>query len=418
MEKLPLLRPLPDERQVPVLAGVTGLFWLAQAVGCYLTVYLQGEGFSAGQLGVLNALCAGVAILSVSFWGTLCDRLGSLRRVFVAVLVTGCALYALVPLLPTGKGWSAGLVIGYMGFVTLFRGAQGTLAENILVRNCNELRLSFGPLRSMGSLFYAAASLTVAFLLPHIGVKNTFWLSGACMLPVVLLVLLAREPAAGAGPARPREKLDLGRLFQSRPYVLLLIFASLFYMANACGANFIPFFMNGIGVSSRRYGLLLGYRALLEIPFLLLMSRLRRRFPLRMLVAVGALLMGLESICLGLFVESMTGLLLAATFYGLGNGLFIGSSLNYVYELAPDDLKASAQAFYTSVAQVACILGNLLGGLLFDGLGAHPYYRLVGGMYLCSVLVFLLSSLEHRTALRPLPAGGPRGGHRPPWRSR
>lgn len=77
MEKLPLLRPLPDERQAPVLAGVTGLFWLAQAVGCYLTVYLQGEGFSAGQLGVLNALCAGVAILSVSFWGTLFDRLGA-----------------------------------------------------------------------------------------------------------------------------------------------------------------------------------------------------------------------------------------------------------------------------------------------------------------------------------------------------
>ena len=41
--------------------------------------------------------------------------------------------------------------------------------------------------------------------------------------------------------------------------------------------------MADAGVPSERYGIFMGWRALLEIPFLLLMVRLRRRFPLRVL---------------------------------------------------------------------------------------------------------------------------------------
>lgn len=81
----------------------------------------------------------------------------------------------------------------------------------------------------------------------------------------------------------------------------------------------------------------------------------------------------------------------------------------------PDERQVPVLAGVTGLFWLAQAVGCYLtvylqGGVLFDGLGAHPYYRLVGGMYLCSVLVFLLSSLEHRTAPRPLPASGPRGG--------
>ena len=54
------------------------------------------------------------------------------------------------------------------------------------------------------------------------------------------------------------------------------------------------------------------------------------------------ILMGLECLFLGLWADSFWSMLLCCTFYGLGNGLLIGSSLNYVYELAPAHLKASA----------------------------------------------------------------------------
>ena len=77
-------------------------------------------------------------------------------------------------------------------------------------------------------------------------------------------------------------------------------------------------------------------------------------------------------------------MLLCCTFYGLGNGLLIGSSLNYVYELAPAHLKASAQAFFSAVSSVAGILGNLVGGVVYDAVGAKGFYLLVAGVFLLS----------------------------------
>ena len=43
-------------RQALILTGANSLFWLAWSFSSYQTVYLQEVGFSASQLGLLNAL--------------------------------------------------------------------------------------------------------------------------------------------------------------------------------------------------------------------------------------------------------------------------------------------------------------------------------------------------------------------------
>ena len=62
-------------------------------------------------------------------------------------------------------------------------------------------------------------------------------------------------------------------------------------------------------------------------------------------------------------------MLVFAAFYGLGNGAFLGTGTNYIYELAPVELRATAHSLFISVAQISGILGNLLGGVLFDTIG-------------------------------------------------
>ena len=393
----------PGTKQALNLTGVNGIFWFAWAFSCYQAVYLQSVGFSASELGVLNALSSAVAIASVSFWGMISDRIGSLRKVLITVLIGGAALYAMVPAIPTSLSFSPLLLTCLLPAVNFFRGSMATFTDNLLVRNCNELRLNFGVLRSAGSFLFTVGSMIISFLLPTVGVQNTFWISGLLMIPAVILTFFSREPNAKP-KAKKQEKgggLNLGELFHNRAYAAFLVFAFLFYIAVNCEANFLPYFMKDVGVASEQYGILLAYRAFLEIPFLLLMMRLRRRFPLRYLVMGSAVLMALECLGLGLFAHSLPTMLLFCTFFGLGNGLFIGSSLNYVYELAPDHLKASAQAFFVSVSSVAGILGNLVGGLVFDAIGAQPFYLVVAAMYVLSALIFLLSILRERKTVPP-----------------
>lgn len=380
-------------RQALVLVGINGGFWFAWSFGCYQTVYLQSIGFSASSLGLLNAISSAVGIASVTFWGMVSDRTGSLRRVLTIVLAGGAALYATIPFIPTGLAVSQILLFCLIPTVNFFRASMSPYAENILVRNCNELRLNFGALRSMGSLLFTIGSLAIAAWIPSLGVQNTFWVTGLFMLIPILLTQSAREP-----DARPQRKgegkssMHLDELFRNRAYTAFLVFGFLFYTASACDGNYITYFMESIGVNKEKYGVILAYRALLEIPFLLLMVRLRKRFSLKMMVLGAVLFISLQSLGFSFFANSLLTMLLFCTFFGLGNGLFLGSTLNYVYELAPDHLKASAQAFFTSVASIAGILGNLLGGVLFDAVGAKPFYLTVGGLYLLSFGVFALSS--------------------------
>ena len=89
-------------RQALVLTGINSVFWFAWAFGSYQTIYLQQAGFTASQLGVLNALTSIFSIASVAFWGMVSDRMGSLRKVLILVLLGGSLLFALIPLIPTG----------------------------------------------------------------------------------------------------------------------------------------------------------------------------------------------------------------------------------------------------------------------------------------------------------------------------
>lgn len=379
-------------RQAAVLVGVNGLFWFAWAFGCYQAVYLQGVGFSASSMGVVNALSSVVGIASVAFWGMASDRIGSLRKVLITVLAGGSLMYAMIPLVPVEFHGSTILLMCYIPAVCFFRSSMSPYAENLLVRNCNELGLNFGVLRGLGSLLFTIGSLIIAAWLPSLGVQNTFWVTGLFMLIPIAMTFLAREPAAKA-PSKKGGKgsMDLGELFKNKAYVAFLGFGFIFYIAVACEGNFLPYYMSSIGVDSKQYGIILALRATMEIPFLLFMVRLRRRFPLRMLVLGAALLMGVECLGLGLLANSLPTMMLFCMFFGLGNGLFIGSSLNYVYELAPSHLKASAQAFFTSMSSVAGILGNLIGGRVFDAIGAKTFYMAVSALFILSAGVFLLS---------------------------
>ncbi len=379
-----------------IIAVFCGAFWFAWAFGCYQGVYLQKNGFSPSDMGVLNAICAAVGIASVAFWGMMSDRIGSIKKIVFILIIAGATLYALVPLIPVNLPYSSILFLVYLPLVNFFRGSMVPMKDNLEVRSCNAMGLNFGKIRSFGSFMFTIGSLIISALLStFLDVKHTFWIALVLMLPAILLTLKMNDPVhvrkTGETKAK-REKLDIRPLLKNGKYISFLLFALVFYIAANTEINFIPYYMADIGVDSGNYGFFLAYRGALEIPLLLLMSRLRKRIKLEYLLLLGVLLMSVEVLLFASFARSLPTMLLSTTFFGLGNGVFIGSSLNYLYELAPNNLKATAQSFFTAVASGAGIIGNLVGGMVFSAMNATDFYFVVFGLYLLSVCVFVVSS--------------------------
>lgn len=403
MKKFHFPAVTPQNSEALRLAVVQGTFWASMAVGGYQTVYLQNNGFPAAQFGLLNAIACAVAIVAMTFWGMVSDRIGGVRKIVMLTLSLGVSLFALVPLIPSGQPYSALLFLIIIPVVNFFRAPMSAFVDNITVRNCAENGLNYGTIRSSGSLWFAVAGiLAVNLLIPALGVGSTFWAAAIVMIPTIVLVFFCREPQSG-GRAK-KSRMGAGELFKNRRFVTFLIFGFFFYVGTAFESNFLPYLMTSIEIDSTNIGLVLSVRALMEIPFLYFIVKLRRRFQLRYLIMLAAVFMGVECLLLGFFVTSLPEFVVFAAFFGLGNGLFLGTATNYIYEMAPVHLRATAHGLFVSVSQIAGILGNLLGGFLFDAVGGKPFYLIAGGVMFLSVLVFALSFTLKRREPAPVPA--------------
>jgi len=391
MKKFHLSALSPQAAESLRLAGVQGFFWAAMAVGNYQSVYLQNNGFPAARFGLLNAIACAISILAMTFWGAVSDKTGSVRKIVILTLALGCGLYAFVPLIPTGQPYSSLLFLIIIPALSFFRTPMAPFVDNLTVRNCAEQGLNYGVIRSSGSFLFAVTGvLVVNLLIPALGITSTFWAMGLVMLVAITLTWFCHEPQGGGQRAK-KTRSGSGELFRNPKFVTFLVFCFVFQMGMTFESGFMPYLMADLGIDSTNLGLLLSVKALMEIPFLFFIAKLRRRFKLHHLIMMGAALMALEALMFSLFVHTLPQLLMFAVLYGLGGGLWIGTSTNYIYELAPVHLRATAHGLFISVSQISGILSNLLGGVLFDLIGGKPFYSVVAGVFATSIVIFALS---------------------------
>jgi hypothetical protein len=184
--------------------------------------------------------------------------------------------------------------------------------------------------------------IALSIILPGTGVDISFYVSGLIFVP--LLIIMARMKNSDAGVSDGRKsfrQMGFGRLFKNYYFVTYLIFTVFLMMPINTSGAFLPYLLESEGGDPARLGLVIGYKALLEIPTLLLMKPLRRRFPLPVAILCSGLLYFLEALLFSR-ANSLTQILVIQTVEGLGGGLMIGAAASYVYSLAPEGLTSTA----------------------------------------------------------------------------
>lgn len=367
-------------RDLTVLIGLNGLFYFAWAWGSYQTVYLQECGMSSSDIGILNAVSSVVAIFASTFWGMISDRINSIKKTIIINFICLTTTVAILPMLPAAARYASVMFIIHCAIITFSRSPSFTLMDNITVRNCNNMGLNYGAIRSVGSLTYTLGSILVSALMPFMGVRNTFVISACLMLPTIGCVLLTADPKVAVlkGKKAGPDKESFKKLFKSYYYVTFLIFTALYFIPRTSEYSFLSYFMEEQGIPLDNYGFIMAVRAGLEIPFLFFISKIRKKIHLRTLIVIASCFIACECLGLGLLTDSFAEVLLFSACFGTGNGIFIGVISVYLFRLAPEELKATAQSIYASVSAAASIVGNLVGGFAYELLGGKSFYLILG----------------------------------------
>ena len=381
--------------QSSLLTVMAVFMYFANSLCCYQGVYLQKAGISASGLGLINTVTNLAVIVAMSVWGTVSDRSGSLKKVLIPVTAAGFLSYGLIPLISDRAGGMFWVFLIYIPLVRIFLNPMNSLNENLIVRDCAEMSLNYGVIRSVGALTYSLGGFAAVWILNRLGIQWTFYIPAILAVPVILLILPIRDPGAEAAsedkPLKEDRRAQYRMLWANRAFLIFIAYIFVQMIACGCVDSFLPYIMDASGAGSENYGLFLGVTALCEIPAMLLLSRLHARFHYRALLMIGTGLMTVACVFFAIASGSVVPFILGALVQGLGNGLWITSSYNYVYELAPENLKATAQAAMTIALSVAGILANAVGGVLYDTMSARRF---------CMVLIIIFAASIGLLAVR------------------
>jgi PPP family 3-phenylpropionic acid transporter len=355
-----------------LLRALTFLFY--GSVGAwapYLNVYLQQVGLSGLQIGILTGLRPAAAIFSQPLWGVVADVQGRRRTLLLTMFLATMLLPGFV------GGRSFWFLFAWAILYALLSSPIGSLLDSLVLDHLErEQNSSYGLFRMWGAIGWAALTLAAGCALEGRDLRLIFAF-GALLMGAGLLVAL-RTPRAlgGAGPVGARWK-DAVPLLRNRRLVTFLVLITFLQVGASPAFSFYSIYMNELGASRQLIGLSFAVLGLSELPLYLSAAGIIRRIgPARTLV-IAFLLLSVRS-----FLYSCISQPAWAVVVQLAHGslaLFLVAAVEYTNQLVPSAWRATGQSLLW-VAQfgIGSMLGNALGGALYDQVGARAMFRLSG----------------------------------------
>jgi predicted MFS family arabinose efflux permease len=364
------LRGLPAD--VWVVAGATLVNRAGMMVLPFLVLYLtQHLGYPAGTAGLVLTVYGAGGLVSAPLAGRLCDRVGALRVMQVALLLSGGVLL----LFPLAQGLEA--VLGLTALLALFSEAvrpaslaalTGTLAPEkrtaaiALNRLAINLGMSVGP--AVGG-FLALVSFPLLFVADGV----TSLLAGVGLSIAIWKLGLRRHEDRAAEGAALAGTIPHGVLRDRR---MLVFLAGLFLL----GVVFLQhegalpvYLVHDLGLPTSFYGMIFAINTvmivLLEVPLNLAMAN----WPHRRTLVLGAVLCaaGFGALVLA---TGPWGVILTVVVWTFGEMVFFPVSATYASELAPPGRQGAYMGAYSMAWGLAFTIGPATGTAVLDRFGA------------------------------------------------
>ena len=374
-------------------ASINFAFYITMTFGGYVTVFLQYIGFTAQDVGRVTAINSGVGIFSSPFWGMLSDKLRSIKKVITFALTIGALLFVMIPWVSGLSVFGISVLFAIIPVSMFFRMPVMSLIDNWMLRNARAEGLNYGALRAYGALSFALAAFALGFIVPRIGVQFVFYISLIFTIPAFLLLFFVRDNTNEQTEKKKSltfKEMQIGQLFKNyylMSYIMFSVFQRIPFQSSMI---FLPFLIYAVGGDIAQVGIIMGIRAAVEIPVMMLLKPLRQKFPLYVLIIV-ATMFYMTQFILYSFISTFSMVVVLSVLHGIGNGLMIPAGSSYVFSLAPEQLKATAQTVLASVSAIAGIVGGLLGGWLIMRLDIMQFFLVIGIMLALAVGLFILS---------------------------
>ncbi|NHM29421.1 MFS transporter [Neobacillus terrae] len=356
-----------------------------------LSVYLsEVEKLNGYQIGTILSIGPIVMIFFQPLWGMISDLTHSPTKVltFTTFLagVGGFGYYLF-------GSYSMFFLTAVL--VAIFQSAIIPVSDSISLKFSSRLNYNYGNIRLFGSLGFGLAVFIMGKLSEFSPAVIFFSFFVSLSLASILAFRLPKEHTG------ENVKIFSGMkdLFKLKKFVIFLFVTFLIFGPNLANNTYFGLFVDDLGGTYTGIGIAFFIAVMSEIPFMRVAGRGINKFGLLPIAAIA----GTVSLVRWLFYfmePSLSLVYASAVIQGFSLGLFIPAGLQYIREITPSHITATAVTIYSAIGNG---LGNwfstFVGGLIYDSYSIFGVYLFFAVLAFLGVLLTLWLIKEEKSSM-------------------
>ena len=353
----------------------TFIYLAASVYGPFLSAYFTTNGMNSVQIGVLMTVSPIASIIIQPLWALISDRTGK-RKAVLSLVVLGSALSLLSFYL--GNTFLTYFIASV--FFALFITSIVPLSDAIIIREANKINLDFAKIRMGGTLGFSIMVVLagrILILLPN----SLFFMGFLGYMGLLVFVLrlkkdpvISKEPVVKAQEEITRKKVrGILSIFRSRRIFFVLAFALISQIGLSFYWSFLGVYLLDLGYGQTTLGWVNCISALTEVPTLIFINRLIRKFGAMKILFASCVILSLRIFLITM--GSLPFILVAQLLHGATYMTIYFSCAVYINEHVWQGKQSQGQSSLAIVQTgIGSIIGNIAGGYLVRQLGITSAY--------------------------------------------
>ncbi|CAG0927176.1 hypothetical protein TFLX_00409 [Thermoflexales bacterium] len=347
----------------------------------FINLFYTQQGLSGTEIGLLSTVASLVALIAAPWWGRRSDVTSHPRRLLqFGLLATSLCMLAL----------SQQTIFVWMAVIVTFDALLGVnvapLSDVVALAVTKQGRAGFGSVRLWGSLGWAVTALLGGWLIEQTGLFTMFAgyaLSGFASVALLALLRMPRwgPPATDQHPDRAEApaaahswRATFTALWRDRTLLGLALALSILWFALNGVRQFEPVFLDQLGAGETIIGLASTIGAAVELPVMLWVDRLGRRYSSGRLLRMSFLLYIATALSV-IIAPTVPVILFSHVIDGVAYSFFAVASVLFIGEVAPHRQVTTTMAIFTvTLPAIVRMISGPVGGGVFDAHGAYALY--------------------------------------------
>lgn len=366
----------------------------------FIVSYLNSMGYESGLIGLIMTLCAVINMVTQPLLGYISETFVPAKYIMLGICALAIPVGYIIPMTVAMPVLAASSIVllallEYPGFPISDMWSVGL--------NRHFDAVNFGFVRSCGSFGYAAAALIFGKVFDRIGIDCMFVFHMVMLVATMLTIApISKAPLANkSGEKTKKSGISMAEalkiLAHNKKYMLFIIAFMFINIGMRFVSSFYPVLIDLKGGTVGQMGTGIFLMALSEIPFIWGFNRYSHWFKIDNIMLFGLSMFTVRNLSM-LLAPNVFWLQMAQLTQGISYGVYVPALVYYMGSITPKKITTTAISMVGGlVGAIAAVMGNFVGGIVLDALGAYNSIKLCAVLSGVGAVIYFISMFIKKT---------------------